>query len=99
MIIAPAGVQSPHDRRAAQPRHVAGDRTQADRRLAANVGRGQGRDGDGLTRAVYDLALAGVRQRHPHASPREQFLRLAVLTLGRDLACRAYPEIAALDLR
>lgn len=53
----------------------------------------------GLTRAVYDLALAGVRQRHPHASPREQFLRLAVLTLGRDLACRAYPEIAALDLR
>jgi hypothetical protein len=53
----------------------------------------------GLTRAVYELALAGVRQRHPHASPREQFLRLAVLTLGRDLACRAYPEIAVLDLR
>jgi hypothetical protein len=48
----------------------------------------------GLTQAVYDLALAGVRHRHPDASPHEQFLRLAVITLGPDLARRAYPEIA-----
>ena len=53
----------------------------------------------GLTQAVYDLALAGVRHRYPDASPREQFLRLAIVTLGPDLAPRAYPEIAAWDLQ
>ena len=53
----------------------------------------------GLTQAGYDLALAGVRHRYPDASPREQFLRLAIVTLGPDLARRAYPEIAARDLR
>lgn len=52
----------------------------------------------GLTQAVYDLARAGVRQRYPAASPYEQFLRLAVVTLGPDLARKAYPEIATLDL-
>jgi hypothetical protein len=44
----------------------------------------------GLTRAAYDLAFAGVRSRHPEASPQEQFLQLAIVTLGRDLADRAY---------
>ena len=53
----------------------------------------------GLTQAAYDLSLAGVRHRYPHASPREQFLRLAIVTLGADLARKAYPEIAVLDLR
>ena len=52
----------------------------------------------GLTQTAYDLALAGISLRHPDASPREQFLRLAVITLGPDLARRAYPEIAATDL-
>lgn len=52
----------------------------------------------GLTQAVYDLTLAGIRTRHPDSSPREQFLRLAAIVLGADLARRAYPEIAALDL-
>ena len=52
----------------------------------------------GLTAAAYELALAGVRRRHPNASPREQFLRLAVITLGRDLACRAYPELDGIEL-
>ena len=52
----------------------------------------------GLTQAVYDLALAGIRIRHPDASSRERFLRLAVIILGPDLARRAYPEIAATDL-
>lgn len=47
----------------------------------------------GLTRAAYQMGLAGVRHRHPGASAREQFLRLAVITLGPDLAARAYPEI------
>ena len=53
----------------------------------------------GLTQAVYELALAGIRLRHPDASPREQFLRLAVVTLGSDLARLAYPEIATTELR
>ena len=52
----------------------------------------------GLTQAAYDLTLAGIRLRHPDASPREQFLRLAIITLGPDLARRAYPEISATDL-
>lgn len=52
----------------------------------------------GLSRAVRDMALAGVRHRFPDASPREHFLRLAILTLGRDLAGRAYPEIEQLGL-
>jgi len=51
----------------------------------------------GLTQAVYDLARAGVRHRHPDAAPREVFLRLAIVTLGADLARKAYPDIAALD--
>jgi hypothetical protein len=40
-----------------------------------------------------------VRSRYPDASPREQFLRLAIVTLGFDLARRAYPEIDTLDRR
>ena len=51
----------------------------------------------GLTRAVFEVAAAGVRHRYPEASPREQFLRLAIVTLGPDLALLAYPEIAQLD--
>lgn len=51
----------------------------------------------GLTNAVYELAHAGIRQRHPDASPREQFLRLALITLGPELASRAYPDAAGLD--
>jgi hypothetical protein len=53
----------------------------------------------GLTRTTSEFALAGLRQRYPEASSRELFLRLAMLTLGSDLARRAYPEIVALDLR
>jgi hypothetical protein len=53
----------------------------------------------GLTKAVFDLARAGIRDRYPDASAREQFLRLAVVTLGEELATKAYPEIAALDRR
>ena len=51
-----------------------------------------------LSQATRDMALAGIRDRHPQASPREVFLRLAILTLGRDLAGRAYPEIDRLGL-
>ncbi len=52
----------------------------------------------GLTRAAREMALAGVRHRHPDATPQEVFLRLGVLLLGEDLARKAYPEVASLDL-
>jgi hypothetical protein len=51
-----------------------------------------------LTQTVVDLARAGIRHRYPNATAREQFLRLAVVTLGSELARKAYPEIASLDL-
>lgn len=53
----------------------------------------------GLSQAAVDLALAGVRSRYPDASPREHFLRLALLMLGPDLARTSYPELDALDSR
>ena len=46
----------------------------------------------GLTQAAYAMTYAGVRHRHPTASEREQFLRVAIITLGRELACAAYPD-------
>jgi hypothetical protein len=46
----------------------------------------------GLTRAAYAMTSAGVRQRHPDASPRELFLRVAVIVLGPELARQAYPD-------
>jgi hypothetical protein len=52
----------------------------------------------GLTRTTFALALAGVASRDPAASPREQFLRRAIVLHGRELAARAYPEIDALGL-
>jgi hypothetical protein len=51
----------------------------------------------GLTQAVFEVARAGVQHRHPSASEREVFLRLALVTLGPDLAREAYPEIASLE--
>lgn len=49
-----------------------------------------------LSVAVQELALAGIRMRHPGASEEECRLRLAVLKLGRDLACAVYPEASRL---
>jgi hypothetical protein len=46
----------------------------------------------GLCQSADALALAGIKHRYPAASPQESFLRLAMLKLGRDLACRAYPD-------
>ena len=52
----------------------------------------------GLTEAVFELAWAGVMQRHADASPRERAMRFAVVIHGRDLARRMYPEFDTLDL-
>ena len=51
---------------------------------------------DGLTRTAQALAVAGIRRRHPGASDRECFLRLATLKLGRETAIRLYPDAAEL---
>ena len=51
-----------------------------------------------LTAATYEFALAGLRYRYPDATPYEHFLRLAMLTLGADLAREAYPDIDRLGL-
>jgi hypothetical protein len=48
----------------------------------------------GLTRAAWAMTAAGVRQRYPDASPREQFLHVAVIVLGPELALLAYPDAA-----
>lgn len=50
----------------------------------------------GLTHATFVMARAGLRQRYPGASERELFLRMAVLTLGRELAERAYSDVRSL---
>lgn len=44
------------------------------------------------TNDVLTLALSGVRQRHPSASERECFVRLAELQLGRTLVRVVYPD-------
>jgi hypothetical protein len=44
------------------------------------------------TRDALSLALAGIRQRHPDASERECFIRLAALQLGPTLVRTVYPD-------
>ena len=52
------------------------------------------------TRAVMALSLAGIRRRHPQASDRECFLRLAAIRLGVDATRQVYPDAGHLpDLR
>ena len=51
----------------------------------------------GLTDAVIRLTIAGIRQRHPNATPEEQRLRLAVIMLGPALARTVFPDVATLD--
>jgi hypothetical protein len=46
------------------------------------------------TRDALTLARAGIRERHPLASDRECFLRLAELQLGPALVRQVYPDAA-----
>ncbi len=48
------------------------------------------------TRAVLDLALAGIRLRHPDAGDRECLLRLAAIRLGPSIAASVYPDLRQL---
>jgi hypothetical protein len=44
------------------------------------------------TNDALTLALSGIRQRHPGASARECFIRLAALQLGPTLVRQVYPD-------
>jgi hypothetical protein len=45
---------------------------------------------EGLNRTARQLALAGLRQRFPKASPQELHRRLAAILLGEEVASRVY---------
>lgn len=51
---------------------------------------------DQATRDAVTLAVAGIRQRHPGASERECFIRLAALRLGPTLVREVYPDASAI---
>jgi hypothetical protein len=48
-----------------------------------------------LTRAVRELAVAGIRQRHPNASETEVRIRLVVRLYGRPAARRLFGQVPA----
>ena len=48
----------------------------------------------GINQAARDLALAGLRRRHPYADEDELSRRLASLLLGEDLACKVYGDLS-----
>ena len=53
-----------------------------------------------LNMAMRHVALVGLRERHPSATPEELRRRLATILLGTELACQAYgPEPEPLTLR
>lgn len=54
------------------------------------------RAANALSRHVQALALAGIRHRHPQASERECFLRLAAIKLGRERTVQLYPDAAGM---
>ena len=43
-----------------------------------------------LNRSARELALSGLRRRHPNATPEELKRRLADMILGEELAAKAY---------
>ena len=46
---------------------------------------------DGLNEAVKNLALAGIKERNPSATPEQIHRMLADLMLGEELARKVYP--------
>lgn len=50
----------------------------------------------GICAALDDLVVEGVKRRHPGSSPRQQFLRRAIVRLGYDQAVEAFPDAAGL---
>ena len=52
---------------------------------------------DGASETVRTFALAGLRDRYPTATEPELVARLALITLGPDLARSVYPELNSLE--
>ena len=50
-----------------------------------------------MCQAVETLALAGLRERHPHDTPAQRRRRLADLKLGPELAERVYGPLPEAD--
>jgi len=50
-----------------------------------------------LNRTARELALTGLRERYPNASPEELRRRLADLVLGPELAERAYGPLSKIE--
>lgn len=48
-----------------------------------------------LTRMVRDLALAGIRAAHPHATEQELRVRLTARLYGRPVAQRLFGDVPA----
>lgn len=48
---------------------------------------------DGLNETVKALAVSGIRQRHPTATPEQIHRMLADLILGKELARRVYDHV------
>ncbi len=48
-----------------------------------------------LIAAVRELAIAGIRARHPDASPQEVRMRLTVRLYGREIAARLFGAVPA----
>lgn len=48
---------------------------------------------DGLNEMVKTLAVSGIRERHPEATPQEIHLMLAELMLGAELARKVYGHV------
>lgn len=46
-----------------------------------------------LSRMTHELAMAGLRARHPDASPEELRVRFAVRLYGRDVAVRLFGSV------
>jgi hypothetical protein len=88
------GVRDQHERRAV----LAGDTAAHAEALQVRAWRAMSpaqiaRLVDDLSSAVRALALAGLRERHPAATEPELVARLAEITLGAELAHRAYPTL------
>ncbi len=45
---------------------------------------------EGLNEMVKTLAVSGIKQRYPHATPQQIHRMLAELMLGAELACKVY---------
>lgn len=52
---------------------------------------------DEMNQAVRELALAGLRQRHPHDSSARLLRRLADILSGEELAMRAYGPLPPMN--